>query len=290
MKSIAMARRLAAVPVLFFSIHCAMMFQSGYETIVTATLGKRVELTDREKADFEANLDKARLLLIHDRFAWISTDSMFARFPTGLDTARLGMWVVYDSVVYYGKMETDGFRGAYEYDFRKGAVFFKESAPGGLPPEIPRLALAQEKAIALFHDYRKKYYSKFNVYSFFDGDQIEVYLLPSHGNGYHMVGGGLYSRWEKATLDFSQKRYLHKAAYVKRASEEKDMVIWNSESDAVLNEVDVFQAFQLKRNYNLITIWSGKYIFAHEGASQGLKFDVFGKEFLEEKIRTGKKH
>jgi hypothetical protein len=269
---------------------CAMMTMSGYEYLTTSLFGDRVEITPAEKDTLAANLDKAAWLARSDRFAWISTDSLVARFQGKLDTGRLGMWVVADSAVYYGKVGTDGgFTGAYVFDFRIGAVFFQDLAGKRLPPGIAHLALAQFKAVSVFEEYREKHYSGLTVYSRVDGDRIEVFLIPANSDTYDYVGGGLYSRWDLNARGYTGLVHLHPRTWRIKRSDKEGMLDWYSESGSVPNAVDLFQVLQLRNTDRIQFIHTGKYIFAHKSRDKDMKFDVFGKEFFEKKMQERKK-
>ncbi len=264
---------------------CAMMTQSAYEYMTTSVFGQHVEITAAEKDTLAANFEKAAWLARSDRFAWVSTDSMVARFHGKLDINRLGMWVVVDSSVYYGKVEKDGgFTGAYLFDFRKDAVFFQDIGGKALPLEIAHLALAQWKAISISENYRKKHYSGMNVYSRVDGGRIEVYLVPANSDQYDYFGGGLYSLWDLEARGYTDWVYLHPTTWRIKRSDKKETADWYSESGSLPNAVDLFQAFQVHNRYQIQSIHTGKYIFTHDCNAKDMKFDVFGKEFFENKM------
>jgi len=269
--------------------NCAVITKSPYEYIVTKTYGERVELELEERQTLDSNYRKAQWMIDYDALGWVSTDTLMARLGHQIDTGKLGGWVIFDSTAYYGKLEAGLFKIYYEFDFRNKEHFFKENRVPTEKPKVTKLALAQEKAMDLFKEDRGNNYEKINPCARIEGMYVDVYLIPAHTNKYYVLGGGWFSRWDSETLQLVKKRKLHEAAYPVERSNDDLGLHWSSKSNAVLNEVDLFQAFRLKKRFNLQAITTNKYIFTHEGLSRGFQFDVFGTRFLEDQIKKRKK-
>jgi hypothetical protein len=268
---------------------CAIMTKSPYEYTVSESFGERVALNTEEKSVLDSNFSKAEWMLAYDELGWVSTDTLRHRLGHKLDTSRLGSWVAVDSVVYYGKIKEGQFQIAYTFDFRNKQDFFKENAVPILQPDATQLALAQDKALNLFLDDTTRNHTDINPCLRKQGRYIDVYLIPAHTPKFYVLGGGRRYRFDSETLQLIEKKKLHENAHFAAGSKDDHAILWSSRSNAVLNEVDIFQAYRLKKKFNFLTIMTPKYIFTHEGLAKEFKFDVFGTQHLEAMAAKRKK-